>query len=117
MGYDIALHKLPPQFKNKRLTQDDLFEIAYNEEYEDSCIRDTNFSLGNSKAVDFARIFDIILTNDDYFKLVTVDEYVAARSRLSFKEYDEHILEKVHLFLEDIKKALDDGETIFFCCG
>lgn len=59
MGYDISLHKLPKHLKRETVSEDDLFEIAYKEEYDDFHIRDTNFSFGNPKAMDFAEVFDI----------------------------------------------------------
>lgn len=117
MGYDISLHKLPNHFKSETVSYDDLFEIAYEEEYDDFYIRDTNFSSGNPKAMDFAEVFDIVLTNNDYFKIYTIEDYIKAKEQLQKMKLDNELLERINHFLKDINDSLNNGEIIFFCCG
>lgn len=117
MGYDISLHKLPTHLKAEIVSEDDLFEIAYKNKYADTHIRSTNFSSGNPKASDFAEVFDIFLTNNDYFKIFTFLDYIKTNERLQIMKLDVELLEKIDLFLKDIYDSLNNGDSIFFCCG
>lgn len=117
MGYDISLHKLPNRLKKEEVNEDDLFEIANKEEFEEFCIRYTNFSLGNKKALDFAEVFEVVVTNNDYFKFYLVEDYKQTKVRLQNMTLDKELLGRINLFLKDIEDSLDKGEDIFFYCG
>jgi hypothetical protein len=117
MGYDISLYKVPTKLKDQHINDDELFDIAYDKNNENDLLVYTNFSMGNSKAVDFAEVFDIFLTNNDFFKIYTLSDYYAAKNRLQTMNLDEYLLERINKFLNVIEHELNKNEIIFFCCG
>lgn len=117
MGYDISLYKIPEKLKEQHINEDELFEIVYGEDDEDYLLAYTDFYSGNPKAVDFARVFDIILTNNDYFKIYKMSDYHETKSRLQTMYIDDGLLERINKFLNVIEDELNKGEIIFFCCG
>jgi len=121
MGYDISLYKIPAKLKEQHINEDELFEIVYGDVYgeddEEYLLAYTNFSMGNPKSIDFAEIFDIFLTNNDYFKIYKMSDYHDAKSRLQTMYIDDGLLERINKFLNVIEDELNKGEIIFFCCG
>ncbi|PAF27393.1 hypothetical protein CHH61_03480 [Shouchella clausii] len=115
MGYDVSLHKVPAELKGQHIDEDVLFDIAYEED-EGNLLHYTNFSIGNPNAADFASVFDLLLTNNGFYKIVTVDDYNQARNRLQTTSLNDSLLERVSKFLDTIDHELQKGETIFFWC-
>ncbi|MBM7715359.1 hypothetical protein JOC94_002346 [Bacillus thermophilus] len=117
MAYDISLYKVPNDLKEQDINEDILFDIVHEDiENENYLLAYTNFSMGNPKGVDFAEVFDIILTNNDYFKIYKMNDYHRAKSKLETLELDDLMLERINKFLNVIKHELNNGEIIFFCC-
>lgn len=116
MGYNVSLYKIPEELKDKHINDDMLFNIAYGDD-ENYLLIDTNFSMGNPASVDFAEVFDIILTNNDYFKLYNMSDYHEAKDRLKSLSLDDALLERISKFLNVIERELNKDEILFFCCG
>ncbi|MED5094534.1 hypothetical protein [Bacillus safensis] len=117
MGYDVTLYKIPEKLKDKHIDDDMLFDIAYGDNNEHYSLVETSFSTNSQKAVDFAELFDLFLTNDDYFKVYKMSDYYEAKSRMEKMSFDEEFSKRVKHFLNVIEQELNKGEIIFFCCG
>lgn len=117
MGYDISLYKVPAELKDQYINDDVLFDIAYGNDYQNCLLVDTNFSMGNPKSIDFATVFDIMLTNNDFFKIYKILDFNEAINRLRTMSLDDVLLERINKFLNVIEQELNKGELIFFCCG
>jgi len=116
MGYDISLYKIPTKLKDQYIDEDEMYDIAYGDDDENYLLAYTNFSMGNPKSSDFAEVFDIFLTNNDYFKIYKMSDYHEAKSRLQTMDLDDELLERINKFLNVIENELNKGEIIFFCC-
>ena len=116
MGYNVSLYKIPEELKDKHINDDVLFDIAYGDDDENYLLIDTNFSTGNPKGLDFAEVFDIFLTNDDFFKIYKMSDYHEAKNRLQSMPLDDALQERIKNFLNVIEEELNKGEVIFFCC-
>lgn len=117
MGYDVSLYKVPTELKVQHISDDELFDIAYGDDYQNCLLVDTNFSIGNPKSLDFEEVFDIRLTNNDFFKIYKISDYNEAQKRLQTMSLDDELLERINKFLKVIEHELNKGEIIFFCCG
>jgi hypothetical protein len=116
MGYDVSLYKIPKELKDQRINDNILFDIAYGEAGKDHLLIYTNFSMDNSQSVDFGIVFDILLTNNDFFKIYKMSDYIETKKRLQTMNLDEALLERINKFLTIIENELNKGEIIFFCC-
>jgi len=118
MGYDATLYKIPEKLKDKHIDDEVLFNIAYGDDNEHYSLGEISFSTNSQKAVDFAELFDLFLTNDDYFKVYTMSDYYEAKRRREEMSFDDALFSKwVDNFLNVIEQELNKGEIIFFCCG
>lgn len=117
MGYDVSLYKVPVELKDQKINDEVLFDIAYGDDNENFLLADTNFSLGNPNSIEFAMVFDIALTNNDFFKIYRIGEYNEAKNRLQTMSLDDEMKNRINNFLNIIDHELNKGELIFFCCG
>lgn len=117
MSYDVSLYKVPLKLKKQHFIDDELFEIAYGNDNEKYLLEYTNFSMGNPNAVVFAKVFDIVLTNNDYFKIYKISHYHEALNRVESMSLDNELEERIKSFLNVIVHELNNGEILFFCCG
>lgn len=117
MGYDVSLYKVPVELKNQYINEEVLFDIAYGDDYENCLLVDTDFSMGNPKSIDFGIVFDILLTNNDFFKIYKIGDYNEAKNRSQTMSLDDELLKRINKFLNVIEHELNKGEIIFFCCG
>lgn len=114
MTYAIGLYIIP---KNPVIPNDDfdnLRSLVYGSGADDLCLCSTDFS--GYTGWYFEQVFDVVLTNREYYRLVDKEHFKEVLIRLGEVGLDEYQMSRTMIFINKIKTALEEGKDLFFWC-